>query len=281
MTDRLTIEAKFEGELADGHVVPAYDTISALYAIARGILIPTHYLTEGKVRHRDISSDKYDLFIAPPKEGSVEFPFELLIAAGAIAANHPLVIGTATNLASEFISNSIKRAVGKNDAITSSELQESIDEGTLDAIAAAMEPSLRTGHKIINNGVLNITINSEGGDVTLDNSTKNYLNNFERSNLSNVRLMSVSSFNANSKSGGAFDGDEGRVIPFFLTGKPDPTTLRTIAKSQAAYIEYQISKKDEDKERGFIAVQHYEVHDANHKLKRIQVVKARPLIDDI
>jgi len=281
MSDQINFTAKFEGLYADKHRVPAYDTISALYGVTRGILIPTHYALEGKVRHRNIQSSNYKLFIEPPEIGSVEFPFELMFASAALIANHPIISGIATNVISDFITNSLKRATGKNDAVKPNQIDNLTSPGALDAISAAMEPSLRAGHKIINNGVMNITVNSGGGDVTFDHSTKNYLNNFETSNRPKTRLMSVSSFNANSKSGGAFDNEEGRVIPFFLSGKPDPTTLRTIVNSQSAYVDFQISENPDDRERAFIAIQHYEIRDIHQKLKRIKIVAARPDFDDI
>ena len=279
--EKLTFNATFQGDLADRHVVPAYDSINALYGVTRSILIPTHYALEGKVKHRNINSPKYNLYLKPPVQGSVDFPFELFFAGAAIVANHPVVTGTMTSLLSDFVTNSIKRAVGKSDKITADELEKLIDEGTKDAIAAAMEPSLRAGHNIINNGVINININSGGGNVTLDNSTKTYLNNFHISDQPSAKLMSVSSYNANSKSGAAFDKTEGRVIPFFLKGSPDALTLRTISNSQSAYIDFQITEKQEDRDRAFIAIQHYKVHDSQDKLKRIQVLKARPSLDEM
>ena len=276
MSDKINFNAKFDGQDADSHQVRAYDSISALYGITRGILIPTHYIVEGVVRHRNIQSKNYNLYIKPPKQGSVDFPFELIVMSAAALANHPIVTGVATNIISEFITNSMKRAVGKIDLIKPNSIDDNIDEGTKDAIAAAMEPALRAGHKIINNGVLNVTVNSSGGDVVFDNSSKNYLNNFETSPFPKTRLMSVSSYNANSKSGGAFDSEEGRVIPFFLSNDADATTLRTISDSQSAYVEFQISENDADRDRSFIAFQHYDIRDVNQKLKRIKVIKARP-----
>jgi len=276
MFDKINFNAKFDGQDADSHQVRAYDSISALYGITRGILIPTHYIVEGKVRHRNIQSENYNLFIKPPKQGSVDFPFELIVVSASVLANHPVVTGVATNIISEFITNSMKRAVGKIDKINPNSIDDNIDEGAKDAIAAAMEPALRAGHKIINNGVVNLTINSGGGNVIFDHSTKNYLNNFDISPFPKTRLMSVSSYNANSNTGGAFDSEEGRVIPFFLSKNPDAATLRTISDSQSAYIEFKISEDNADRERAFIAFQHYEIRDVNQKLKRIKVIKARP-----
>lgn len=281
LMEKLNFNATFQGGLADRHVVPAYDSINALYGVTRSILIPTHYALEGKVKHRNISSPKYNLYLEPPVQGSVDFPFQLFFVGAAVAANHPIVTGTVSSLLSDFVTNSIKRAVGKTDKIIANDLENAIDEGTKDAIAAAMEPSLRAGHNVINNGVINININSGGGNVILDNSTKTYLNNFNISEQPSAKLMSVSSYNANSKSGAAFDKTEGRVIPFFLKGSPDAQTLRAIINSQSAYVDFQITEKQEDRDRAFIAIQHYKIRDSQDKLKRIQVLKARPTIEEM
>lgn len=279
--DTIDFNASFKGGSARNHLVPAYDSISALYGISRGILVPTHFLTDDAVRHRNISSPNYNLFLSPPREGSVEFLFQLAVNLGPVLANHPIVTGVTTKVVSEFITNSMKRTVGKDDQIKKNILEERIDEGTKEAIAASMEPSIRSGHKIINNGVLNITVNAGDNSVVFDGSTKNYINNFNVSDSLSTRLLSVGSYNVNTKSGGAFDSEAGRVIPFTLASNTDGQSIISILDSQRAYAQYRMSENPEERDRAFIAMQHYEIRDGNNKLKRLEIVKARPNIDDI
>lgn len=278
--DDLIFKAQFEGGDADDHRVPAYEAVQALYGLSRGILIPSHYLLEGKVRHRNISSDKYSLYLQTPRKGSFEAILQLCVVTGAAIVSTPMGQNVTSNLISEAIMAAIKMTVGVG--LTKKEQQstdKAIPPGDLAAIAAAIEPALKQSHNIINNGVININlISSAGGNVTLDQSTKNYINTNHREGLLQVGLLSVGRYDANGKTGGAFDPEEGRIIPFSVRTDIDRASVATILTSQQRYA---LGQFDPDEDGSYVAFQYERIVDIDGKVKRIEVYKVRPTIDEL
>jgi len=276
----IEFKAKFEGGSADEHRVPAYGAIETLYGVSRSILIPSHYLIEGKVRRRNISSPRYQLFMEPPKAGSFEALLQFGFVAGAAAISNPVAVNVTASLITETIMAVVKTAVGKK--LNSREKQSTgtlIPPGDLAALAVAVEPGLRRGHNIINNGVVNINIISGTGDqVTLDQSTKEFMNTTKREDELAVGLLSVGKWDANNKSGSAFDPELGRMVPFSVVKGVDRASIATILKSNA---NYTLGLFDPDEDSSYVAMKFERVVDIDQTVKKIEVHKARESMDDI
>ncbi|MBD3771654.1 MAG: hypothetical protein IE925_16115 [Rhodobacterales bacterium] len=278
--EEVVFKAQFEGDYADENKVPAYNAVHALYGISRGIIIPSHYLLEGKVRHRNISSEKYELFLKPPQKGSFEALLELCFVAGSVIASNPLAVSISANLITETVMTAVKMTIGRSTKDAEKELTEvGIPPGDLGAIAAAIEPALRQSHTIINNGVVNINlISSAGGSVTLDQSSKNYINTIRNEGTRRVGLLSVGRYDANSRTGGAFDPQEGRIIPFSVRQSIDRESIATILRSQS---DYALGMFDPDVDGSYVAFLFERVVDIDGTVKRIEVFKVRNNIDDL
>jgi hypothetical protein len=278
--EELVFKARFEGGDADDHRVPAYEAVQTLYGLSRGVLIPSHYLLEGKVRHRNISSEKYKLYLQPPRAGSFEALLQFCFVAGASVLNTPMGQNVTASLISEMVIEVIKMTVGvKRTKQQLSSTDKAVPPGDMAAVAAAIEPALRQSHGIINNGVININfVSSAGGSVTLDQSTKNYINTIHREGRILVGLLSVGRYDANGKTGGAFDPKENRIIPFSVRSDIDRTSVATILKSQN---DYAMGQFDPDEDGSYVAFQYERVVDSDGLVKRIEVHKVRPNIDDL
>lgn len=278
--EEIEFKTAFLGGYADQHRVPAYDAAKALYGISRSIIIPAHYLLEGEVRHRNVASPKYQLFLSPPSAGSFEALLHFAFITGAAIAANPVSSAVAADLITKTVSATVKKAVGKLSQREEQELlkTEVVSPGDLAALSAAIEPGLREAHNIVNSGVININIFT-GSDqiVTLDQSTKNYLNNVRADQDIYVQMMSVGTYNANSGSGSAFDRGEGRMIPFSIQKKIDRTSISTIMRS---HTDYALSKFDEESD-SFVAFQFRRTQDPYGNTKRIEVIKVRPRIDQL
>lgn len=279
--ESLPFVAKFEGDVADRHKVPAYDAISALYGFSRSIIIPCHFVLEGKIRHRKITSKKYQLYLQPAQEGSFEALFELLFVGGAVIASNPIATNVTSELITNFVTYSMKKAMGLRLTTKEKLLEQNkiAGSGDLAALAAAVEPALRQAHTIINNGVVNINLVSGTGDsVTLDQSTKHYIYNIHKEAGIQVSLMSVGRYDANSKTGGAFDPQVGRVIPFSIEKNIDKESMRTILQSQS---DYALRMYEDNEEKSYVAFQYERIVDINGSVKRIEVLKVRQSIDEL
>lgn len=278
--EKIVFTAKFDGGYAKEHKVPAYKAVQALMGLSRSIIIPSHYLLEGRVRHRSIESDKYNLFLKPPRKGSFEALMEFGYVAGAVLATNPVAVNVTSNLITETIMSAIKMTTGKK--LTAAEKQtteSSIPPGDLAAIAAAIEPGLRSAHGIVNEGVVNINfISTAGGNVTLDQSTKNYINTIRKENAPQIGLLSVSKWDALNKTGSAFDPELGRVVPFSVDKKIDRSSVAAVLRSNA---NYSLGLFDRDEDSSYIAMKFDRVVDIDGSVKRIEVSKARNTIEEL
>lgn len=233
---------KFKGGLAEEHKLPAYAAAQALTGLTRSILIPLAYLAEGKVRHRKIEHEGYQLNLITLREGSVDTILQLITDPDALALLVNVLGDGAKDAAKEFVKDFflsiIRRCVGKSATkeVEALEEEEKLPSGDMEALVEAIEPAMRDAHRTIGNGTTQIIIIS--GDrnvVTLNSATKAYvMESIEDTNI-REKEFSIASFNANTGYGRAFDYDIGRTVPFVLDRSIDATTITAISNSLRKY----------------------------------------------
>ncbi|OAE47858.1 hypothetical protein [Agrobacterium tumefaciens] len=237
------INVNFSGGLADAHRLPAYDGAKSLEGITRSLLIVTNFLVEGRVRHREFGRVPLTFNIVAQQPGSFETVFEIAYTAAVIGGPviQEVAGSVASNLLTELISTTFKRATGLTEERPSAEIidLEATRSGDVDAIVDAIEPALRQSHTVINHGVTNITIHNyaqpEQPVARLNRETKGYMWDNVIDDRVRVKLFSVASFNANQGTGRAFDLEEGRSIPFKLAPDTDRQTVDTLLGSISSY----------------------------------------------
>lgn len=280
LADTNFITLKFEGGLAEGHRLPAYEASQSLYGLSRSIVIATNYLEEGRVRRREFGGRSFQLNIMTQREGSYEIVLELITNPYLLTVLGAIGLKVSSDLVGEFIKSIINRSVGKaaEPRIEALEGDGRLNSGDLQALVDAIEPAMRETHRIIGNGASQIfIINGDKNSITLDRQTKDYVNTSIEINDLNAKLFSIGSFNANSRYGRAFDFEEGRTIPFQIQHDVDRITIDTILKSISNYTYKRLG----DNLQSAIALKYRAVVSIDGKTKKIIVIKARDLMTDL
>ncbi len=208
--------ARFEGDLADQHRLPAYPASQSLYGISRSLIIPVNYLFERKVRRKNFRTEAYRIEIVAQQPGSFETVFEIITDPLFVSATLSVTAGVAGQFLYDFIKAIFKRATGQGsvDSIDELESDGRLDGGDTAAIVDAIEPAMRYAHNTIGEGASHITIISgDHNTINLNSDTKRYVNQSTIDDEIRIKSMSVASFNANTGYGRAFDFEEKGPCP--------------------------------------------------------------------
>ncbi len=194
---------KFDGGDAKQHELPAYDGYMALAGFARSLVVITHYIETAKIRQRGDFEGKSMVKAKPIDQGSVLADFIVNLA------HDPVVLATTADITKNLVSNfiydvvkrTINRCIGQYHGTSNTELLALEDSkmGDLEALAAIIEPAIKTTHNAIGKGVNIIIINGDHNHIsTFDSQTRDYVNMTIEDKEIITKALSVASFNANS-----------------------------------------------------------------------------------
>jgi hypothetical protein len=274
--DNLTVS--FQGGLADAHRLPAYAASQSLYGISRSLLVVTNYLGEGKVRHRkfdETGAHGFEINLVASQPGSFEFIFEILADPAMQSIGHAVAGKVAGDLTVAFIKSVFRRCVGEKaePEIEKLESNGTLNSGDIGALVEAIEPAMKSAHTAVNHGSTTIVlVSGDNNIVNLDASTKTYVYSSKRDNHFHDKLFSIASYNANSRSGRAYDYDKGMTVPFDLASQVDRTSLRAIMKSMS---DYALRLPGDDSHDSQIAVRYNTTVAPDGRVKKIHLYKAR------
>ena len=237
----MEIVAKFDGQDASQHVLPAFEGAQSLEGLARSFTLIAHYAATGEIRKRYPFESGVKLYIQPPRQGSFEAAFSLLTAPDTVfttTALGALGVGMFGNLLMDLIKLIGKRLTGGADEPSTEQLRTLIRAraGELEALGEAVEPSLKKAHTVINNGAG--TINVFYGDnniVNLNSITKEYITSQIEDDAVIEKLVSVGMLNANTRNGRVYDWELGRTVPIHVPRTANPRALNSLAISLERY----------------------------------------------
>lgn len=273
----IEVTAKFTGDKADEHLLPAFEAGQSLHGLSRGFAMTGHYLATGTVRQRYPFKSGIEVYMAPPRAGSFETVFQLqahpeLVIFGGVVGT--IGAGIAANFATDFIRHIYRKATGQTSNIQT-EVIEEIDEerpGDIDALVEAVEPALKMAHTTIGAGAENIIIvGGRNNVVNFSGRTKNYINYSEQDDNAVTQDLSVGSYNVNSRNGRAFFHNLGRTIPFTVVKDCKPGTVQAITHSINQYANQLPSD---------IEVKFFRILAGDGSLKRIHIVEAKSIEEE-
>jgi len=247
MVKRGRVEPMFVYRYDDGsdeHLLPADEGAWSLEGMAHAATLVTHFLVEGKVRHRAPYSDKFRIFIAPPTSGSWETQFMLSLAspdawAGAIAgASISLPV-----LAFKLLRRVGNRATGTATKADETAAIEQRHPGNFDALVEAAEPGLVRAHRVVTEHT-NLTFSAGSFSFSFDRHTKEYIQTNELDKNTTKAVGNVASLNVNSRTGRIFLNELGRGVPFLVHKDSDPQTAVALARSLENYASTRLANSD-------------------------------------
>lgn len=280
----MQLKIKFEGDLADEHRIPAYEGTKSLEGLTRSILIVSSYLVEGRVRRRNFGELPIEFNLIGTRAGSFETLYELGYQSAVFGGG--LVVGVASNLLTDLLKKIYQRSAGQSESATKSdEMNDLLRDrgGDIEALVDAVEPSLRQGHNIINNGTMTININyndKHQGEKPLarfDAQSKEYIRTTIGNDAVRVKLFSINNFNANQGTGNAFDDEESRSVRFEIFSSADAETYAVILESLRNYVG---KRRFQANANSFVYLRYISVDSVNGRVKKIIILSARNNLED-
>ena len=262
--EELKLVARFTGDEAEKHRVPAHEGSQSLYGISRGIVLINHFISEGEIKKRAPFTQKTQLYLEPPQRGSLEAILTIAIEnPQSLALGSGIIGGVIANLFTDALKTTFNRVVGR-DVSPESETLRKISEkhsGDFEALIDAIEPSARRGHTVIEQGVQKIAIvNGDDNIINFDGETKKYVEYSNKSQIFEEMDVSIGSLNVNTGYGRAFLIDTGKTVPFHIHNHASAKTGAVLSESLNRYAQ----EKDSN-----ITVKYVKVTSSDGRIKKL------------
>ncbi|MEQ9557629.1 MAG: hypothetical protein RIG67_17805 [Rhodospirillales bacterium] len=269
------LTARFTGDEADLHRLPAYEGTKSLIGLSRSLTLINHYLITGTVRQRAPYTDSVKIFIRPAREACFETVFTFISEIGAISAlGGAVAVNVTANLITDGVRTVLSRVTGRPTEPETGELAdiERVRPGDLEALVDAVEPAMRQGHTAIGQGSQNIiVIKGDNNVVTFNPRTKDYVNSEILTDEDFIQDVSVGALNVNSGYGRVWFDDLGKTVPFKLDKERTGRTVGALARSLDGYANGEPSD---------VRVTFRKVNSADGRTKKIIISDAEDLHDD-
>lgn len=227
----MSLIISFRGLDADRHVIEAYTGSESLAGISRSLALVANYAATGVIRQRIPFSDAAQFYIEALSPGSLNVKYAGIV--GSVA------LGLSINGLYDLAKLTFNYAIGQEVAVSDPAVQELNKNrgGDIEALVEAIEPALKRGHYSIGRSVNEIVIingDSNKVIVNFDDASKSYL---ESSAVTEEDLkdVSVSSLNANDKTGRVYFFDLGRTVPFKIASEAHPRTIGSLSTALDGY----------------------------------------------
>lgn len=143
----MKIIAKFEGGVAERHILPAFEGSQSIDGLSRALTLTSHYLVTGTVRKKYPFNNMARIYIHPPREGSFEAIYSLFTDKDTVATT--TLYGTvAVGVFGAFLKDAIelifKRIIGSDHKPKTDQLKNLLANraGELEALGEAVQPLL-------------------------------------------------------------------------------------------------------------------------------------------
>lgn len=251
------------------HLLPADEGGWSLEGMGHAATLVTHFLVEGKVKHRAPYSDKFKIFIGPPQAGSWEAEFMLALRSPEVWAG--AAAGASIGLpamAFKLLRRISNRATGVTPKNDEAKAIEEAHSGTFEVLLEAAEPALLRAHRVITTE--NTTVSFEKGPYKFqfNRETKRYLETNIFDERSTTAVGNVASFNVNRRTGRIFVDDLGRGVPFLVHKDADRDTIVAVARSLENYASTRLANSD-------ITIRYRAKRAADETIKSIVIYSAR------
>lgn len=235
----ITYKLKFEGGDADRHQLEAYPAAQSLEGIIWALSITLNYGVTGKIRQRGDLSRACQVYISPPKRGSVLYELTILIQENPFIAG--VIGGWAANTATPYVNGLIgyvfKSALGVASVIPARATKyfKKLSEDDLQKVVHRIEPPLTRGHAAIGKTATTISLRAKNTDLVLmDAGTKSYLEARLKDDFYYLDA-NVTSFNVLTGNGRLYHPDEDSTVAFSLSADPFAGTKNILIESMQQY----------------------------------------------
>ncbi|MFN4230086.1 hypothetical protein [Parvibaculum sp.] len=241
----------------------------SLEGMAHAATLTTHFILEGNVRHRAPYSEKFRIYIEPPKRGSWEAQFVLALMSpevwAGVAAGLSVSVPT---LAFKLLRRISNRATGVPAKDDETKAIEETHSGTFDALVEAAEPALKRAHKVIRGERTSIGFSAGRFSFAFNKETKEYIETNEWDDTPSEAKGNVASLNVNNRTGRVFINDLGRSVPFLIHKMADTQTMISVARSLENYASTRLANSN-------LTFRYRAMRAPDGSIKRIEIQYAR------
>lgn len=221
------IKIRFAGDGAKQHRIPAFAASDTIGGVALALHRAAFLVEHGKARYKGPYSENVRIEFGPPEPGSVLLPIFLEVASGlskrAIKSAAKYIFSEATGQGGEALPASLKN----------------VPSGSVSAAIESVEKPLMRAHNIILESDINIYLDFSPSEfVKLDDETADYLNTTIYDKSIQYSVGSVSSMNANDRSGRMFIKDIGHNVTFKLSDDSSVETVDVLMSSFRRYFSH-------------------------------------------
>lgn len=213
------ITTRFQEGDATRHRVPAYEGTQSLQGVSRGLVLVSHYVSTGAVRHRAPFSGLIKHYLTPLRQGSLDAIISVVVSNPEL-----LAIGVSGSIIGNLLTDAVRtvfrRVIGHEAHPNDDSLRNTIEErpGDFEALVDATEPSIRQAHTVIGQGAENIVIvKGQNNVVNFNSDSKRYVESSTLSDIEEEQDVSIGSLNVNSGYGRAYLSDIGKTVPFVIS----------------------------------------------------------------
>lgn len=248
----MELVAKFEGSVAERHILPAFEGSQSLEGLSRALLLTTHYVVTGNIRKKYPFHDGVKIYIKPPRAGSFETVYSILSEKDTFLTTTfygTLGVGVFGAFLKDTIELVFKRLIGGDHKPDTEQLKNLLATrgGDLEALGDAVEPALKKAHSVINHGAGNIVIISGSNNVVnFDANSKRYLNTTVNDGQMRQKNVSCGMLNVNTRNGRVYDNEFGRTIPIKIPRDAAAGTLAILAGSLQKYSSRAFSESNSE-----------------------------------
>jgi hypothetical protein len=231
------------------HLLPADEGAFSLEGISHAAKVATHYIAEGRVRHRAPFSEKFDIYIAPPQPGSWTADFIMSLSkpdtwAGAVAGIALTSFAAVPIYAYKLLRRIANRATGVLPSSDETSIIEEVYQGNFDALVDAATPSLTRAHRVIRSSNTTLQLKKDDLALQFDLSTKLYIEtNFVDDHTSEA-VGNTAGYSVNQRTGRIYMDELRRTVPFLLHREAPERASVALARSLEAYASTRAANSD-------------------------------------
>jgi hypothetical protein len=209
--NRYPLRLRFSGKTIEANGLDLYDGSTSFCGFAQAIQIVVHAYLNNEVVSRATAMKGAEVYFGSPRRGSVLF--DLIV----VAEKYPVVAGASAVVFYDFVKYSLSKAAGylSKAPETPSITKLAIDETFFDQLAETLEGSLQRAHRVIDNGVHQVTLERSRSElVTFNSNTSQWVNTRDENPDVEELTGNITRYNSISGNGRAFVRELKRVIPF-------------------------------------------------------------------
>jgi len=215
---RFAMKLRFSGASVEQSGLDLYDGATSFYGFSQAIPIVVHAYMNNEVVSRGTALKGAKVYFGSPRRGSVIFDIITEIQRNPVSTEIGVGSSVAAAVFYDFIKYSFSKACGylKVKPETSVvEKMRAIDEPFFDELAETLEGSLQRGHRAIDHGVRQITLERPRSElIAFNHRTSEWVHTRDENPEVQIFNGNVTRYNSITGNGRAYIRELRRILPF-------------------------------------------------------------------